>query len=65
MSKHPVLKPMQTELERLRRDVTMLTKQLDAMFDTDIGELQTRIEELWAENMELRAENTRLKGQRW
>ena len=37
-----------TDLERLRRDNAMLTRQLDALTDTDRGELLTRVDELTA-----------------
>ena len=37
-----------TDLERLRRDNAMLTRQLDALTDTDRGELLARVDELTA-----------------
>lgn len=43
------------ELDRLRRDNAMLTRQLDALMETDKGELLVRNLELKAENAELHA----------
>jgi hypothetical protein len=40
---------LREENARLRRNVAMLTRQLDALMDTDKGELQCRIDELVVE----------------
>lgn len=37
-----------TDMERLRRDNAMLSRQLDALTDTDRGELLARVDELTA-----------------
>ena len=37
-----------SDVERLRRDNAMLTRQLDALTDTDRGELLARVDELTA-----------------
>ena len=37
-----------TDVERLRRDNEMLSRQLDALTDTDRGELLARVDELTA-----------------
>ena len=52
------------ELARLRRDNSMLRRQNTELLTTDIGEVQTRNAELWAEVLQLRDENRRLKGEK-
>lgn len=49
-----------TENARLRRDVSMLHRQLDALLMTDRGELMTRNDELSAENADLKARLAKL-----
>lgn len=55
---------MISELDRLRRDNTMLKRQIEALLSEDVGEVQTRNAELWAEVLQLRDENRRLKGEK-
>ena len=46
---------LRNELTRARRGVQMLTRQLDALHDSDLGALATRNDELAAENADLKA----------
>lgn len=48
------------ENARLRRDVRMLSRQLDGLHDTDKGALQIRCDEQAAEILELKAQLAKL-----
>lgn len=59
-----VLAVRDAEVARLHRDNDMLRRQNTELLTTDVGEVQTRNAELWAEVLQLRDENRRLKGEK-